>query len=110
MFPAKTNRMRLLFHHVLALGVVLSCMATRVSAQSANEALKTAADGPLKGVLQFSDEELVSVDFLHNSHSSIVDGPLTNALGDRMVKVFSWYDNEWGFSCRLRDVIKLVLR
>ena len=84
--------------------------AKPVSVQSANQALKTAANGPLKGVLQFTDEQLVSVDFLHNSHSSIVDGPLTNALGDRMVKVFSWYDNEWGFSCRLRDVIKLVLK
>jgi len=82
--------------------------AKPVSTQSANDALKAAANGPLKGILQFSDEELVSADFLHNPHSSIVDGPLTNALGDRMVKVFSWYDNEWGFSCRLRDVIKLV--
>ena len=81
-----------------------------VSIQSVNDALKAAANGPLKGVLQFSEEELVSVDFLHNPHSSIVDGPLTNAVGDRMVKVFSWYDNEWGFSCRLRDVIKLVLK
>src|SRR5438876_3529327 len=84
--------------------------AKPVSVQSANQALKTAANGPLKGVLQFTDEQLVSVDFLHNPHSSIVDGPLTNAVGDRMVKVFSWYDNEWGFSCRLRDVIKLVLK
>src|SRR2546426_78488 len=83
--------------------------AKPLSTQSANEALKTAANGPLKGILQFCDEELVSVDFLHNPHSSIVDGPLTNAIGDRMVKVFSWYDNEWGFSCRLRDVIKLVM-
>src|SRR5215831_12719439 len=79
-----------------------------VSVQSVNDALKSAANGPLKGILQFCDEELVSADFLHNPHSSIVDGPLTNALGDRMVKVFSWYDNEWGFSVRLRDVIKLV--
>ncbi|HSU87495.1 MAG TPA: type I glyceraldehyde-3-phosphate dehydrogenase [Terriglobia bacterium] len=79
-----------------------------VSIQSVNDALKAAASGPLKGILQFSDEELVSIDFLHNPHSSIVDGPLTNTVGDRMVKVFSWYDNEWGFSCRLRDVIKLV--
>src|SRR5438876_6491850 len=84
--------------------------AKPISVQSVNEALKAAADGPMKGVLQFCTEELVSADFLHNPHSSIVDGPLTNALGDRMVKVFSWYDNEWGFSCRLRDVIKLVLR
>ncbi len=84
--------------------------AKPLSIQSANEALKTAANGPLKGILQFCDEELVSADFLHNPHSSIVDGPLTNAIGDRMVKVFSWYDNEWGFSCRLRDVIKLVMK
>src|SRR5437879_426209 len=84
--------------------------AKPLSTQSANEALKTAANGPLKGILQFCDEELVSADFLHNPHSSIVDGPLTNASGDRLVKVFSWYDNEWGFSCRLRDVIKLVMK
>ena len=84
--------------------------AKPVSTQSVNDALKSAANGPLKGILQFCAEELVSADFLHNPHSSIVDGPLTNAVGDRMVKVFSWYDNEWGFSCRLRDVIKLVLK
>ena len=84
--------------------------AKPVSTQSANEALKSAANGPLKGILQFCNEELVSADFLHNPHSSIVDAPLTNAIGDRMVKVFSWYDNEWGFSCRLRDAIKLVMR
>src|SRR5437870_7066120 len=84
--------------------------AKPVSTQSANEALKSAANGPLKGILQFCNEELVSADFLHNPHSSIVDAPLTNAIGDRMVKVFSWYDNEWGFSCRLRDLIKLVMR
>src|SRR3989454_4192774 len=83
--------------------------AKPLSTQSANEALKSAANGPLKGILQFCNEELVSADFLHNPHSSIVDAPLTNAIGDRMVKVFSWYDNEWGFSCRLRDVIKLVM-
>jgi len=53
---------------------------------------------------------LVSADFLHNPHSSIVDGPLTKTLGDRMLKVFSWYDNEWGFSVRLRDCIKLVMK
>jgi glyceraldehyde 3-phosphate dehydrogenase len=81
-----------------------------VSVESANAALKAAADGPMKGILQYTDEELVSADFLHNPHSSIVDGPLTKALGDRMIKVFSWYDNEWGFSVRLRDLIKLVMR
>ena len=78
------------------------------SEASVNQALKDAAGGPLRGIMQFSDEELVSVDFMHNSHSSIVDGPLTKALGEKMVKVFAWYDNEWGFSCRMRDLIKFV--
>src|SRR5438093_12565009 len=81
-----------------------------VTVQSANAAFKDAANGPLKGILQYTDEELVSADFLHNPHSSIVDGPLTKTTGDRMLKVFSWYDNEWGFSMRLRDLIKLVMR
>jgi glyceraldehyde 3-phosphate dehydrogenase len=84
--------------------------AKPVSVESANAALKAAADGPLKGILQYTEEELVSADFLHNPHSSIVDGPLTKAIGDRMLKVFSWYDNEWGFSVRLRDCIKLVMK
>jgi glyceraldehyde 3-phosphate dehydrogenase len=84
--------------------------AKPVSAESANAALKAAADGPMKGILQYCEEELVSVDFLHNPHSSIVDAPLTKALGDRMIKVFSWYDNEWGFSVRLRDLVKLVMK
>jgi glyceraldehyde 3-phosphate dehydrogenase len=81
-----------------------------VSVESVNAAFKAAANGAMKGILQYSDEELVSIDFLHNSHSSIVDAPLTKTLGDKMVKVFSWYDNEWGFSCRLRDAIKLVAK
>ena len=84
--------------------------AKPVSVETANHALKAAAEGPMKGVLQYCDEELVSIDFLHNPHSSIVDAPLTKALGDRMIKVFSWYDNEWGFSCRMCDLIKFVSR
>jgi glyceraldehyde 3-phosphate dehydrogenase len=84
--------------------------AKPVTDKSVNQALKDAADGPMKGILQYVEEELVSVDFLHNSHSSIVDAPLTKTLGEKMVKVFAWYDNEWGFSCRMRDLIKMVLR
>ena len=80
-----------------------------VTAESANAALKAAADGPLKGVLQYCEEDLVSVDFLHNPHSSILDAGLTKSMGDKMLKVFSWYDNEWGFSCRVTDLIKLVM-
>src|SRR5262245_24629455 len=79
-----------------------------LTAEAVNKALKDAADGPMKGILQYVEEELVSADFLHNPHSSIVDAPLTKTLGDKMVKVFSWYDNEWGFSCRMRDLIKMI--
>ena len=79
-----------------------------VTVESVNAALKAAANGPMNGILQYSDQELVSADFLHNPHSSIADAPLTKILGDRMVKVFSWYDNEWGFSCRLRDLIQMI--
>lgn len=81
-----------------------------LSVSAANEAFRKAAEGPMKGVLQVVHEELVSSDFKGNPHSSIVDGPLTTAMGDRMLKVFSWYDNEWGFSCRLRDLIRLVAK
>src|SRR5688572_13853029 len=81
-----------------------------VTAESVNAAFKAAAEGAMKGILQYCDEELVSVDFLHNPHSSILDSLLTKALGDKMVKVFAWYDNEWGFSCRMADLIKHVSR
>jgi glyceraldehyde 3-phosphate dehydrogenase len=84
--------------------------AKPVTDKTVNQALKDAANGPMKGILQYSEEELVSIDFLHNPHSSIVDAPLTKALGDKLVKVFAWYDNEWGFSCRMRDMIKLVVK
>jgi len=81
-----------------------------VTAESANAALEAAANGPLKGILGYSTEPLVSVDFMRNPHSSIVDGPLTKALGNDLLKVFAWYDNEWGFSNRLRDLIKIVTK
>ena len=84
--------------------------AKPVTAEAANQAFKAAAEGPMKGVLQYCDEELVSIDFLHNPHSSALDAQLTKTLGDRMIKVFSWYDNEWGFSCRMVDLIKLVVK
>jgi glyceraldehyde 3-phosphate dehydrogenase len=79
-----------------------------VTDAAVNQAFKAAASGPMKGVLQYCEEPLVSIDFLHNPHSSIVDAPLTKCLGEKMVKVFSWYDNEWGFSCRMQDLIKHV--
>jgi len=81
-----------------------------VTVEAANDAFRKAAEGPLKGILQYSESELVSVDFMGNPHSSIVDAPLTKTMGQNLIKVFSWYDNEWGFSCRLRDLIKILVR
>jgi glyceraldehyde 3-phosphate dehydrogenase len=74
-------------------------------AEELNAAFQKAADGPMKGVLQVSQEELVSIDFRGNPHSSIVDGPLTKVVDGTLAKVFSWYDNEWGFSNRMKDLL-----
>ncbi len=76
--------------------------------KAVNAAMKAAADGPLKGIVAYSDAPLVSVDFNGNSCSSIFDAPLTKVLGKRLVKVFSWYDNEWGYSNRLADIAAYV--
>ena len=79
------------------------------SAEEINGAFKQAASsGPLKGIRAVSDDELVSVDFRGNPHSSIVDAPLTKVVDGNMVKVFSWYDNEWGFSNRMRDLLHFM--
>jgi glyceraldehyde 3-phosphate dehydrogenase len=75
-----------------------------VSAKAVNEALKTAADGPLKGILGFEADELVSSDFKGDARSSIVDSLLTKVVG-QSVKVISWYDNEWGYSNRVKDLV-----
>jgi len=76
--------------------------------KAVNAAMKAAADGPLKGILAYSEAPLVSVDLNGNPHSSIFDAPLTKVVGKRMVKVFSWYDNEWGYSNRLADIAAFV--
>ncbi|MFN2459937.1 MAG: type I glyceraldehyde-3-phosphate dehydrogenase [Candidatus Velthaea sp.] len=73
-----------------------------------NGILRRAADGPLKGIMQYTDEELVSSDFKQNQNSSIIDGKLTNANGD-LIQIAAWYDNEWGYSCRLADVAHMIL-
>lgn len=80
------------------------------SAEEVNRVLKEAADGPLKGVLGFTDEELVSSDFIGTNESSIVDGPSTIVLDKRFVKVLSWYDNEWGFTNRAVDVLEMMAK
>jgi glyceraldehyde 3-phosphate dehydrogenase len=75
------------------------------SVAAVNDAFRAAAAGPLKGLLAYTDEELVSVDFNGNAHSSIVDGPSTALIDGNLVKVLAWYDNEWGYSCRVRDLV-----
>ncbi len=79
-----------------------------VTVEQVNAAVKAAAEGSLKGILQYCDEELVSVDFLKNAHSSIFDSLYTKVLDGNLVKVLSWYDNEWGYSCRIVDLVKYI--
>jgi len=88
----------------------VAVMEKDVSEKTVNAALKAAAEGKLKGILQYTEEPLVSIDFLHNPHSSIVDGLLTKVIDKTLLKVLAWYDNEWGYSCRLRDLILFISR
>ena len=78
------------------------------SVEDVNASMRQAADGPLKGILQYSEDPIVSVDILRNPHSSVFDAPLTQKLGDNLYKVISWYDNEWGYSNRCVDLMKLM--
>ena len=80
------------------------------SVESVNEAFREAAAGPLKGLLGYTDEPLVSVDFNGDSHSSVVDGPSTSMVDGALVKVLAWYDNEWGYSSRVRDLVAFMGR
>jgi len=85
-------------------------LAKETTTAEINDAFRAAAAGPLKGILGVSDEPLVSVDFRGDSRSSIVDSALTMVIGGsgNFAKVLSWYDNEWGYSCRVADVTKLI--
>ncbi|HUY61642.1 MAG TPA: type I glyceraldehyde-3-phosphate dehydrogenase [Candidatus Dormibacteraeota bacterium] len=79
-----------------------------VTAESINAVMRTAAAGPLRGILDVSDEELVSQDFVGNPHSAVIDAPSTLVVGDRHAKVIAWYDNEWGYSSRVMDLVEMV--
>jgi glyceraldehyde 3-phosphate dehydrogenase len=81
----------------------------KTSAQEVNDALRAAADGALKGILAYSDAELVSVDFRKNPHSSIIDAPYTKVMDGDFVKLLSWYDNEWGYSSRCVDLLRKLV-
>jgi glyceraldehyde 3-phosphate dehydrogenase len=78
--------------------------------ESINQALKAASEGPMKGILGYETDELVSSDFKGNPLSSIVDSPLTKTVGTHMAKVISWYDNEWGYSNRVRDLVLFLAK
>ncbi|WP_091739871.1 glyceraldehyde-3-phosphate dehydrogenase [Marininema mesophilum] len=81
---------------------------TEVTVEEVNAALQNAATSEMKGIIQFCEEPLVSPDFIGNPHSTIVDALSTMVIGDRQVKVLAWYDNEWGYSCRVVDLVKKV--
>jgi glyceraldehyde 3-phosphate dehydrogenase len=78
-----------------------------VTKEQINAAMKAAAEGPMKGILEYTEDPIVSVDIIHNTHSSIFDA-LSTMVNGKMVKVFSWYDNEWGYSCRVVDLIPML--
>jgi glyceraldehyde 3-phosphate dehydrogenase (phosphorylating) len=82
----------------------------KTTAADLNAALKSAADGPLKGILEYSTAELVSIDFKGNPHSSIVDAAYTKVMDGDFIKVLSWYDNEWGYSNRCVDLLRLLVK
>ena len=85
-------------------------VSKEVTVEEVNGALKKAAEGPMKGILQYSEEPLVSIDLNGNNHSAIVDSKLTMVLEGRMVKVLAWYDNEWGYSSRIRDLVLYLIK
>ena len=79
-----------------------------VTVETVNAALRRAAEGAMKNILEYTEEELVSADFKGNPHSSIIDSGYTRAVGANCAKVLAWYDNEWGYSCRCRDLVQLL--
>jgi glyceraldehyde 3-phosphate dehydrogenase len=87
---------------------LVALLAKPATAEAVNAALKAAAEGPMKGILAYTEDPVVSTDMLHNPNSSIVDGGMTKVLDGDLLKVISWYDNEWGYSCRVIDLIAFL--
>jgi len=85
-------------------------MNKAVTKEEINAAIKAAAEGPLKGVLQYTEDEIVSVDVIGNSHSSVFDAMSTTVMDGNFIKIVSWYDNEWGYSCRCIDLFKMMAK
>jgi glyceraldehyde 3-phosphate dehydrogenase len=88
---------------------LVALLAKPTTAEAVNAALKAAAEGPMKGILAYTEDPVVSTDMLHNPNSSIVDGGMTKVLDGDLLKVISWYDNEWGYSCRVIDLIAFLV-
>ncbi|MGO9097344.1 MAG: type I glyceraldehyde-3-phosphate dehydrogenase [Bryobacteraceae bacterium] len=88
---------------------LVALLGKSTTAEAVNAALKAAADGELKGILAYTEDPVVSSDMLHNPNSSIVDASLTKVLDGDLLKVVAWYDNEWGYSCRVVDLIKFLV-
>jgi glyceraldehyde 3-phosphate dehydrogenase len=89
--------------------VDLTCELSKdVTVDAINEAMKKAANGPMRGILQYTEDPIVSTDVIHNPYSSIFDALSTMVMGKNLVKVFSWYDNEWGFSVRMVEMLQLM--
>jgi glyceraldehyde 3-phosphate dehydrogenase len=87
---------------------VVILLEKETTTEEVNAVLKAAAEGELKGILAFEEQPLVSVDFRRNDNSSIVDADYTKVVGGNLLKVLSWYDNEWGYSSRVRDLVKFI--
>jgi glyceraldehyde 3-phosphate dehydrogenase len=83
-------------------------LSRKVTKDEINAAMKDAADGPMKGILQYNEDPIVSADIIGNPHSSVFDAELTTVMEGDFVKVISWYDNEYGYSCRVVDMIALI--
>ena len=91
--------------------VDLACELTRpVTKEEINAAMKAAAEGPMKGILEYCIDPIVSIDIVGNSHSSIFDSLLTQEIGGNFIKIVSWYDNEFGYSSRIVDMVEILAK
>ena len=89
-------------------GVQFRELKRKVTVEEINDAYRKAAAGKLKGILEYSEDPIVSSDIIQNEHSAVFDAPCTRILGPNFAKVIAWYDNEWGYSCRVVDMIGLL--
>ncbi|MGQ9542675.1 MAG: type I glyceraldehyde-3-phosphate dehydrogenase [Candidatus Bathyarchaeia archaeon] len=85
-------------------------MRTTVTVEKVNAAMKSAAQTTMRGIIEYTEEPIVSIDIVGNPHSAVIDGQSTMVIGENLVKVFGWYDNEWAFSCRLVDLLKYMVK